>query len=142
MNKLLLLAFVLFSTVSLCAGQIANQNNDKEIQKIIASLTLKEKAQLLVGTFGNPKDTAYALMVDKVKKFVPGAAGFTAEFASKGISTQVLADGPAGLRIQPTRKGTQETFYCTAFPIATLLASTWDTELAAASGSRASPCSC
>ncbi len=124
------------------------QASDKEVvDAIVASMTLKEKAQLVIGTgmffqlpdslaaqFGakgpiDPKDSTYSAMVDHIRKFVPGAAGNSSMFEDKGITTQVLADGPAGLRIQPQRKGEDRTYYCTAFPIATVLASSWDTEL-------------
>ncbi|MCU4163465.1 glycoside hydrolase family 3 C-terminal domain-containing protein [Marinilabiliaceae bacterium A049] len=109
-------------------------------------MNLKQKAQLLIGTgmfmdlpdsikamFPQPEkvinDTVYHDMVDHIRTYLPGAAGFSSEYPELNITSQVLADGPAGLRIQPKRRNDDATYYCTAFPIATVLASTWDTEL-------------
>lgn len=63
---------------------------------------------------------------------VPGAAGQHYRLAaldSVGIRPFVYADGPAGLRIDPTRKDDKGEYYCTAFPTETALAATWDVAL-------------
>jgi len=130
------------------AGKDGSADNSK-ITGIISKMTLDQKAQLVIGTgmffempdsirakmpagFGgdvNTKDPVYNEMVKRIRKYLPGAAGVSSEFPELGIASQVLTDGPAGLRIQPMHKGETKTYYCTAFPIATVLASTWDTEL-------------
>ncbi len=102
-------------------------------RSVVAAMTREEKVNLVIGTGmqrpGLPPEMQ-GPAVGEVKAGVPGAAGTTFAVPRLGIPSIVLADGPAGLRIQPVRGGdTSRTFYCTAFPIATLLASSWDVEL-------------
>lgn len=117
-------AAVLFSA---CSGELKLREDN--IDEVVAAMTLEEKAQLIIGVGmpGVPVDQPVIGASDGGK--VPGAAGFTASIERLGIPAIALCDGPAGLRISPTREGDEQTYYCTHFPIGTLLASTWNTEL-------------
>jgi beta-glucosidase len=143
------IVFSVFTLAFQVKAVSAKSTDGQKIQKIISKMTLEQKAQLVIGTgmfFELPdsirakmpkgfdgkvdsKDPVYVEMVNKIRKYLPGAAGVSSEFPELGIASQVLTDGPAGLRVQPKRKGETKTYFCTAFPIATVLASTWDTDL-------------
>ncbi len=97
------------------------------IDEVLKAMTLEEKAKLLVGGANNFfSDNA---VVGGEADLVAGAAGTSPAIPRLGIPATVLTDGPAGVRIDPTRKGTDKTYYATAFPIGSCLASTWNTEL-------------
>jgi beta-glucosidase len=102
-----------------------NTPSKKIIKEWLSKLTVEQKVHLIVGMGQHLP----GLMKTEKPEKVPGAAGSTFDIPELGIPSIVLADGPAGLRIEPEREGTDETFYCTAFPVATCLASTWDTDL-------------
>ena len=106
-------------------GQNTPQLGKDPIDKVIAAMTTEEKVSLLIGT-GMPGFGGQSAVVGSTQSIVPGAAGTTFPIERLGIPAVV---GPAGLRISPTREGTESTYYCTAFPVATLLASTWNTDL-------------
>jgi len=97
------------------------------IDEVMKAMTLEEKAKLLVGGANNFfGDQA---VVGGEAGLVAGAAGTSSAIPRLGIPATVLTDGPAGVRIDPTRKGTTQTYYATGFPIGTCLASTWNTDL-------------
>jgi beta-glucosidase len=105
------------------------------IAEVIKAMTPEEKVNLVIGTGFrsaglNLPPEMQGPVVGETKLLVPGAAGTTFAIPRLGIPAIVLADGPAGLRIEPTRgKDSPRTYYCTAFPIETLLASSWDLAL-------------
>ena len=107
------------------------QNNPPQLGKdpipdVVKAMTLEEKAKLVVGkglmipgiSLGQPTDQT----PDKVK----GISGHTVGIPRLGIPSLNLADGPAGIHIffDSTNKN-----FTTAWPVGTLLASSWDTAL-------------
>lgn len=116
------------------------------VKKVIAAMTLEEKASLVVGTgmrmpggpppaananpaVKPPANTPTGPVIGETQTLVAGAAGTSYSLPRLGITPMVLTDGPAGVRISPTRENDKNTYYCTAFPVGTLLASTWDVDL-------------
>ena len=126
--------FILGMIASLTATTMTAQPKLKadNIDEVLKAMTLEEKARLLVGGANNFFGTG--AVVGGEADLVAGAAGTSPAIPRLGIPATVLTDGPAGVRIDPTRKGTSQTFYATAFPIGSCLASTWNTELVAKVG--------
>ncbi|MEC4005832.1 glycoside hydrolase family 3 N-terminal domain-containing protein [Flavobacterium sp. SUN052] len=100
------------------------------VQDLLNKLTDEEKTSLLVG-MGMPgfdtKTFTFTPGADKGK--VAGAAGGTNAIKRLGIPSIIVSDGPAGIRINPTRDNDTNTYYATAFPVGTALASTWNETL-------------
>lgn len=93
-------------------------------QKLVVQLTDQEKIRLLVGSgWGTPPIN--------IKTDVAGVAGYINGIKNDDLDLPAvkLADGPAGLRISPTRENDPQTYYATAWPIGSLLASSWDPKL-------------
>ncbi len=120
------MAFAVVTLLACAPG--TPQLGKSSLDDVIAAMTLEEKAHLVIGTgmIGFSGDSA---VIGETQKLVSGAAGTTYPIERLGIPAVALADGPAGLRIDPRREGDSATFYCTHFPIGTLLASTWNQEL-------------
>ena len=129
-NYVLCLVNCALGTALLTACNSVDKVAQKTIdqQEVISKLSLEDKAHFVIGS-GMEGFSGDNAVIGATKNLVPGAAGTTYPLDSLGIPAVVLADGPAGLRIDATREGDSATYYCTHFPIGTLLASTWNTKL-------------
>lgn len=150
-------------TVEIRADEIAAETADcsepaqtagGEAGRLARELTDDELIRLVVGDPGR----AQGSNLGSAGISVPGAAGETGSCEQgKGLASIVLADGPAGLRLNPhydvadgkivpmpflasferglfaggpdRPAGTRHYQYCTAIPVGTLLAQTWDAGL-------------
>ena len=100
------------------------QSTDERVEDLLSQMTLEEKIHLLKGS-----GLGSAMGRTEPGEGIPGAVGTIVPTPRLGIPTIYLSDGPAGLRIEPTRENEDRTYYCTAFPIGTLLSSTWNVDL-------------
>ena len=123
MKKILIAGALLLGASALFAQPQLSKDN---IDEVLNAMTLEEKATLLVG--GGWGSMTAGSMTASSEVLVAGAAGTTRGIDRLGIPQTVLADGPAGLRISPTRTNDPNTYYCTGFPVGTVMASMWDTE--------------
>ncbi|MEM1508333.1 MAG: glycoside hydrolase family 3 C-terminal domain-containing protein [Thermofilaceae archaeon] len=111
-----LYSWLLLNTMKPAGRGVEGQREIKptSLEEILGSLTLEEKASLVVGWGWSRR--------------VPGSAGETRPVR---ITSMVTADGPSGIRIEATK---EQKWYATAFPVPTMLASTWNPELVEAVG--------
>lgn len=123
--KTRLTSFMFFFLAPLALAQSGLPQLGRDpVEKVVAAMTLQEKAGLLVG------DHEFAKYTDgTVKDAIPGIAGTTLSIPRLGIPVTYETDGPAGVNIDATRPGESRTYFCTAFPIGSLLASTWDVDV-------------
>ncbi len=140
-SSLVLMSLVGIAGVGCSRSHNEPQLSDKNVEQVIDALTLDEKVRLVVGTSTSEPNPPYPapgtevelpatlseIVTAHTKGRVQGAAGESFPVERLGITSLVYADGPAGLRIDPKRADEpNKTFYATAFPIATLLAASWD----------------
>ena len=78
-------------------GYAPDPATEKQARDIAAKMTLRDKACLVVGA----RSAMAGEIVGSQATRVPGAAGETVAFSQHGIPGMILADGPAGLRINP-----------------------------------------
>ena len=116
-----------FSSYSIAASEdIKTDPFRKKAEDIVSKLDVESKISLLAGPGWGAGPINAKYEVDGVAGYINGVYS---EELGVDIASMSLADGPAGLRISPTREGEERTYYATAWPIGTLLASTWDQSL-------------
>ena len=128
MKKTMFFALGMTTLMMGCMSADKETKNTINQEEVMSKLSLEDKAHFVIGV-GMKGFSGNDAVIGATQSLVPGAAGTTYPLDSLGIPAVVLADGPAGLRIDAKREGDSASYYCTHFPIGTLLASTWNTQL-------------
>lgn len=124
----------LITSVYVCGNnKILPQLGKSPLKDVIAAMTLDEKINIVRGEGMKVSNGDNGPVAGFVSGIVPGAAGRTYGIPRLGVPSIIVADGPAGLRIDSMRTGAHR-YYCTAFPIGTSIASSWNAPLAMAVG--------
>lgn len=103
-----------------------------DTENTIEKLSLEDKERLVIGSEmeKDGEDESQGAGVGETEDKVPGAAGTSLPIPLLGNKKVVLADGPAGIRINPKRNSQPDKeYYATAFPVASMLASSFNKEL-------------
>lgn len=102
-------------------------DGDVELAEFVASLSEQQLVNLVEGQMSEKHNGIVGISSD----LVPGAAGQTGTIKSRRVPSVVMADGPAGVRVEPVfeRNGQKIYHYATAWPIGTALAQTWNKDL-------------
>lgn len=105
------------------------QLGEDPTSEVIKHLTLEQKVDLVVGKgFSVPglKMVAHDTTANKIT----GISGYTVAIPALGIPSLGMADGPSGIhRFFMSAQDSADDLFATAWPVGTLLASSWDTSL-------------
>ena len=108
----------------------APQLGKDPIPDVIKAMTLEEKAKMVVGKGFSLPGLSMGAQPDSTPDKIAGISGHTIPNARLGIPSLNLVDGPAGIhRFVMTAKDSADNLFSTAWPVGTLLASSWDTSL-------------
>lgn len=129
LNKYPLLIFlaILFFLSPVKAQDNLPKLGKNPVHEVIDAMTLTEKVHMVTGA--KRREVEPVALPGRRQKNITAVGGYTYPFIHLGIPSIMLSDGPAGLRIAPMRPNDPETYFCTAFPVGTLVASSWDPEL-------------
>ena len=112
---------------------VRSNSAEEQARALISQMTLEEKIGMAVGDgrfvpgLDPENDDAGKGMIvqDQRSKLV---------IPRLSIRTTAMSDGPAGLNREPRKEGDEDYQYTTAFPTATCLAATWNTDIAQSVG--------